>query len=125
SRREADRLDAGAQGFIALSETPFYLEAGGQVSDHGTIAGSTGKATVTAVIRVPNWPRFHAVTVTRGSIARRDFVTATVEGESRDATRRNHTATHLLHAALRQVLGTHVKQAGLLVAPDRPRLDLV
>jgi alanyl-tRNA synthetase len=125
SRQEVDRLDTGAQGFIALSETPFYLEAGGQVSDHGTIAGSAGEATVSAVIRVPNWPRLHAVTVTSGTIARRDFVTATVDGESRDATRRNHTATHLLHAALRQILGTHVKQAGSLVAPDRLRFDFV
>jgi len=125
NRQEVERLQAGADGYVALRESPFYLEAGGQVSDIGTIAGTAGEAKVIAVIRVPNWPRLHGVNVTSGAIAKRDLVTATVEGDVRDATRRNHTATHLLHAALRQVLGTHVKQAGSLVAPDRLRFDFV
>ncbi len=124
-RREVDRLEAGAQGFIALKETPFYLEAGGQVSDVGTVSGPSGEARVTAVVRVPNWPRLHATEVTSGAISKRDLVTAAVTTDVRNATRRNHTATHLLHAALRQVLGTHVKQAGSLVAPDRLRFDFV
>jgi alanyl-tRNA synthetase len=125
NRQEIDRLDAGSQGFVALQETPFYLEAGGQVSDAGVISGPSAEATVTGIIRVPNWPRLHAVSVTSGAIAARDLVSARVAAEVRDATRRNHTATHLLHAALRQVLGTHVKQAGSLVAPDRLRFDFV
>jgi alanyl-tRNA synthetase len=124
-RTEIDALDTGEHGFVALAETPFYLEAGGQVSDVGTIAGPRGEVRVTGVVRVPNWPRLHAVEVISGSIAVRDLVRAEVAVDVRDATRRNHTATHLLHAALRQVLGAHVKQAGSLVAADRLRFDFV
>jgi alanyl-tRNA synthetase len=118
-------LPAGATGFVALAETPFYIEAGGQVSDVGTIAGPGGEAQVDSVIRVPGWPRLHGVRMLRGALAARDLVTAEVADAPRDATRRNHTATHLLHAALRHVLGGHVKQAGSLVAPDRLRFDFV
>ena len=124
-RQQVDQLQAGARGFIALAETPFYLEAGGQVSDVGTIAGNAGEAQVTGVVRAGTWPRLHAVQLIRGVLRRRDLVSAEVAGAVRNATRRNHTATHLLHAALRQVLGAHVKQAGSLVAPDRLRFDFV
>ena len=124
-RTAVDALGTGEHGFVALAETPFYLEAGGQVSDVGTIAGARGESRVTGVVRVPNWPRLHAVEVVSGSIAVRDLVRAEVAVDVRDATRRNHTATHLLHAALRQVLGAHVKQAGSLVASDRLRFDFV
>jgi alanyl-tRNA synthetase len=108
-----------------LSATPFYLEAGGQVSDEGTISSPQGEAQVTGVVRAAGWPRLHAVTVKSGTMTRRDLVAASVSSALRDATRRNHTATHLLHAALRTVLGPHVKQAGSLVAPDRLRFDFV
>jgi alanyl-tRNA synthetase len=124
-RQEVQSLAAGQDGFVALAETPFYLEAGGQVSDVGTITGPRGAARVTAVVRTGSWPRLHRVHLTSGELARRDIVTADVDSSLRDATRRNHTATHLLHAALRQVLGQHVKQAGSLVAPDRLRFDFV
>jgi alanyl-tRNA synthetase len=124
-RAETPSLAEGQDGFVVLSETPFYLEAGGQVSDIGTLSGPWGEADVTGVVRVGTWPRFHAVHVSKGTLKRRDFVTATVTSDVRDATRRNHTATHLLHAALRSVLGPHVKQAGSLVAPDRLRFDFV
>jgi alanyl-tRNA synthetase len=124
-RQEVSSLTAGQDGFIALAETPFYLEAGGQVSDVGTIAGPRGEARVNTVLRIGSWPRLHGVHIVSGEITRRDIATADVNAGLRDATRRNHTATHLLHAALRQVLGPHVKQAGSLVAPDRLRFDFV
>jgi alanyl-tRNA synthetase len=125
ARQEIESLKTGQEGFVALSATPFYLEAGGQVSDEGMITSPQGEAQVTGVIRAGGWPRLHAVTIKSGTITRRDLVTASVASAVRDATRRNHTATHLLHAALRTVLGPHVKQAGSLVAPDRLRFDFV
>jgi alanyl-tRNA synthetase len=125
NRAEVPALTAGRTGYVALRETPFYLEAGGQVSDVGTITAPGGSARVTGVVRVAQWPRMHAVELTEGRLAPRDLVSADVTVETRDATRRNHTATHLLHAALRQVLGAHVKQAGSLVGPDRLRFDFV
>src|SRR6185436_14332872 len=92
----------------------------------GRITAQGGEATVSDVLKGPqDAPRFHAVRVTRGVLTHRDFASAEVDRTLRDATRRNHTATHLLHAALRQVLGGHVKQAGSLVAPDRLRFDFV
>ncbi len=126
---EGHRLEAlteGQVGYLALERTPFYLESGGQVSDTGTIAAAAGQAKVDGLVRAgADKPRLHRVRVTRGVIREGDRVTAAVDDEARDATRRNHTATHLLHAALRQVLGSHVKQAGSLVSPDRLRFDVV
>jgi len=124
-RRRVASLPEGAAGWAVLGRTPFYLESGGQVSDAGRLVREGhGEATVDGLARVaPGGPRAHRIRVTRGALAERDLVTAIVDGEVRDATRRNHTATHLLHAALRQVLGTHVRQAGSLVAPDRLRFD--
>jgi alanyl-tRNA synthetase len=121
-------LGANETGYVALSRTPFYLEAGGQVSDHGRIFNDTtgASADVEGVMRIrPGLPRAHRVRVTSGELREQDVVTAAVDPELRNATRRNHTATHLLHAALRRVLGPHVKQAGSLVAPDRLRFDFV
>jgi alanyl-tRNA synthetase len=118
-------LTAGRTGFIALPRTPFYIEAGGQVSDQGRLFGADGsEAIVRRMVRyTPGRPRLHMVEVTSGAFRPDQIVSAEVADEARDATRRNHTATHLLHAALRQVLGGHVKQAGSLVAPDRLRFD--
>jgi alanyl-tRNA synthetase len=126
NRQDVEQLSAGEEGLVALRETPFYLEAGGQVSDVGTMVGPSGEADVVGVVRGPEgMPRFHIIKVRRGTIGYADIVSATVDASRRDAIRRNHTATHLLHAALRQVLGPHVKQAGSLVAPDRLRFDFV
>ncbi len=126
SRRPTERLASGAEGYAVLAQTPFYVESGGQVSDTGRLVNdATGaEAHVAGLVRLgAGLPRAHAVRVTAGAFAPHDVVTAEVDAERRDATRRNHTATHLLHAALRQVLGAHVKQAGSLVAPDRLRFD--
>ncbi len=122
-----DELREGQDGYIALPRTPFYLESGGQVSDQGRLFGADGsEASVQRMVRyAPGRPRLHYVRVTSGGFRRDQIVSAEVQDELRDATRRNHTATHLLHAALRQVLGPHVKQAGSLVAPDRLRFDFV
>jgi alanyl-tRNA synthetase len=123
-RREVDAGAPGEQGFAVLDRTPFYVEAGGQVSDVGALErDGQVVAEVTGVARVgAGRPRAHQV-VFRQPLAAGDRVTAHVRESARDATRRNHTATHLLHAALRQRLGAHVRQAGSLVAPDRLRFD--
>jgi alanyl-tRNA synthetase len=122
--REVGTLDAGARGSAVLDRTPFYAEAGGQVSDVGTfVADGVVVADVVGMFRLAaGGPRAHRIAV-RARLATGDAVTARVDVATRDATRRNHTATHLLHAALRQTLGTHVRQAGSLVAPDRLRFD--
>jgi alanyl-tRNA synthetase len=131
ARAQVDTLAAGTQGFLVTDRTPFYLEAGGQVSDTGTVsaaegAAAEGEATTDGVVRVvPGGPRAHRVAVTSGRLEAGGRVRLAVDVARRDAIRRNHTATHLLHAALRQVLGPHVKQAGSLVAPDRLRFDFV
>ena len=128
SRHPAAALASGTTGYVVLAQTPFYLEAGGQVSDSGHLIdeASGASAVVEGLVRLrPGLPRAHRVRVEKGAFHPRDLVTAEVDAELRDATRRNHTATHLLHAALREVLGTHVKQAGSLVAPDRLRFDFV
>jgi alanyl-tRNA synthetase len=110
---------------IFLDRTPFYAEAGGQVSDSGTIEGQHGQ--IGDLVRVERpvdgKARAHAIRIRFGAFRAGEAVRARVDRSTRDATRRNHTATHLLHAALRRQLGTHVRQAGSLVAPDRLRFD--
>ncbi|HEX5217429.1 MAG TPA: alanine--tRNA ligase [Vicinamibacterales bacterium] len=116
-------LETGATGGVLLDQTPFYVEAGGQVSDRGRLTWDGGEATVNDVSKKFGKTRVHLVTIEKGALKVGDAVTATVDATTRDATRRHHTATHLLHAALRGKLGSHVRQAGSLVAPDRLRFD--
>jgi alanyl-tRNA synthetase len=125
SGAQSAELQAGSRGYVALAKSPFYVEAGGQVSDAGRIFGASSEATVERMVKQANRPRLHQVHVDKGTLKVGEIVTAEVADAVRDATRRNHTATHLLHAALRQALGSHVKQAGSLVAPDRLRFDFV
>jgi alanyl-tRNA synthetase len=121
--RPVDGLVEGEQGEVVLELTPFYAESGGQVGDTGYLVGTSGRARVLDTQSPAEGIISHHVTVETGRLAGNDRVSAEVDVERRDAIRRNHTATHLLHAALREVLGTHVKQAGSLVAPDRLRFD--
>ncbi|MGH2671035.1 MAG: alanine--tRNA ligase-related protein, partial [bacterium] len=108
---------------VLLAETPFYPEGGGQVGDRGEIAGVDGRVVVEDTRRVAERLIVHRGRVVEGRIAAGDEVTARVDARHRADTMRNHTATHLLHAALRKVLGTHVRQAGSLVARERLRFD--
>jgi len=120
---QVNELRAGAQGSVILDHTPFYAEAGGQVGDVGKIVSPDASLTVADTYSPVTGLVIHKVTIDKGTIKVGDEVVATVDAEKRDATRRNHTATHLVHAALREVLGTHVKQAGSVVAPSVLRFD--
>jgi alanyl-tRNA synthetase len=115
---------AGEKGTaeIFLDRTPFYAEGGGQVGDKGTIVTETGKAEVFDTVAALPGLSAHRAKVT-GEIYVDQDALATIDGPRREATRRNHTGTHLLHAALREVLGTHVRQQSSYVAPDRLRFD--
>jgi alanyl-tRNA synthetase len=117
-------LDPGEEGEVILDRTPFYAEAGGQVGDVGWLYDSEGETIVAEVHGCTKvlGTHFHKVRA-RQRIEVSDLVNPVVNQELRLSTMRNHTATHLLHAALRKTLGTHVKQAGSLVAPDRLRFD--
>ena len=134
-----DALDEGDEGLIVLDETPFYAEAGGQVGDTGVdckpvVVSSNQQwrnrsrsrltlAKFSTLLRRLQGIVLHKSKVEKGTIKVGDTVTATVDVFKRDATRRNHTATHLVHAAFKEVLGTHVKQAGSVVAPNYLRFD--
>ena len=122
-RERVSRAEPGATVDVVLDRTPFYAESGGQVGDTGAL--STADATVAVVDTQVGLPglTLHRVRVDAGTLAEGDDVVAAINGERRDRIRRNHTATHVLHWALREVLGDHVKQAGSLVAPDRLRFD--
>lgn len=123
--KQVDLLGEGEEGLVILKNTPFYAEAGGQVGDTGflTDAEHTTKIRVLDTFAPLTGLILHKSKVEVGSIKIGDKVIAIVDVEKRDATRRNHTATHLVHAALREVLGTHVKQAGSVVAPNYLRFD--
>jgi alanyl-tRNA synthetase len=122
-RRTIPALEEGQTGEVCLNRTPFYPEAGGQVGDTGTLTADGAVAEVLDTKRPIPSLVLHRVRVKRGSLRAGQVVYAAVDESRRRVTAKNHTATHLLHAALRQVLGDHVKQAGSLVAPDRLRFD--
>ena len=119
-----DRIDPGMHAEMVLDETPFYAETGGQVGDLGALYSETGQKLADVETTYPAIPGLsvHRIVV-HAPIATGDELWARVNDPVRQATMRNHTATHLLHAALRKVLGPHVKQAGSVVSPDRLRFD--
>jgi alanyl-tRNA synthetase len=114
---------AGEEVEIVTEQTPFYGAAGGQVGDQGEIIGPQGKVRVTDTLKLPGDMIVHLGKVAEGVLRLRDRVQLQVDEALRRDTALNHTATHILHAVLRQVLGDHVKQAGSLVAPERLRFD--
>jgi alanyl-tRNA synthetase len=127
---QVDHLNEGEEGLIVLDHTPFYAEAGGQVGDTGVFVGISStqtaesfKARVFDTFSPVSGIILHKSKLENGSLKVGDTVTAVVDVEKRDATRRNHTATHLVHAALKEVVGSHVKQAGSVVAPSYLRFD--
>ncbi len=117
------RLVEGQRGGVLLDTTPFYPEGGGQWGDTGALEGPGGRFRVEDTQRVASDRILHLGTMERGTLAVGEKVRAVVDGERRRATQRNHTATHLLHAALRAVLGEHVQQAGSVVEASRLRFD--
>ncbi len=117
-------LSAGSEGVARLHKTPFYAESGGQIGDRGRLSSEGGgSAQVTDTQKTGSGVYLHFLTVEEGEISETEIATASVSPEHRLPTQRNHTATHLLHAALRHVLGAGVRQAGSLVSPDRLRFD--
>jgi alanyl-tRNA synthetase len=120
---EVSELKAGETGLAIVNQTPFYAESGGQVGDTGMMSGVGGRAYVTDTEKKLGDLFVHHVTVEAGTLAVGQSAELAVDHERRAAIRANHSATHLLHEALRQVLGDHVAQKGSLVAPDRLRFD--
>jgi alanyl-tRNA synthetase len=114
---------AGEDALIIVNQTPFYGESGGQIGDTGAIAGKDGKATVADTQKKAGDLHVHYARIEQGAFAVGEQVTLSVDGARRQALRNHHSATHLLHEALRRRLGTHVTQKGSLVAPDRLRFD--
>ncbi|KOR79773.1 alanine--tRNA ligase [Peribacillus frigoritolerans] len=113
----------GEEVQVILDKTPFYAESGGQIADIGTMASESVKVDVLDVQKAPNGQNLHRVAVTAGTLTADSNIVAAVNQENRIHITKNHTATHLLHQALKDVLGTHVNQAGSLVQAERLRFD--
>ncbi|MFD2657292.1 alanine--tRNA ligase [Gracilibacillus thailandensis] len=123
---DKDRVEsvtAGSEAYVILAETPFYAESGGQIADKGTISFDGGHAEVQDVQKAPNGQNLHRILIQEGTLTKGQAVKAQVDKNSRQYIIKNHTATHLLHQALKDVLGEHVNQAGSLVASERLRFD--
>ncbi len=121
--RPVDAIEAGDEAIVLLDRTPFYAESGGQVGDAGVLAEQGVRFDVIDTQKLAGQFHGHVGRLAAGTLKRGDHLVAAIDTDRRTATVLNHSATHLLHAALRQVLGTHVTQKGSLVAPDRLRFD--
>jgi len=122
--REVDTLQAGQTGWIVTNQTPFYAESGGQLGDTGQFSGANGEASIADVQKRVGDLNAHHATVTKGMLKIGDDLVMTIDPVRRAQLRAHHSATHLLHEALRRHLGKHVTQKGSLVAPDRLRFDI-
>jgi len=120
---KVEALGQGEEGLVVTNQTPFYGESGGQVGDQGVVTAEGVTARVTDTAKKLGDLHVHAVTVEQGTIAVGQVLDMVVDHQSRTQTRANHSATHVLHEALRRVLGDHVAQKGSLVSPDRLRFD--
>ncbi|HHT7238918.1 MULTISPECIES: alanine--tRNA ligase [Bacillus cereus group] len=118
-----DSLQAGEEGQLMLDVTPFYAESGGQIADRGYLLADGVKVVVKDVQKAPNGQNLHKVVVEEGTLTKDAAVKALIDTKNRSSVVKNHTATHLLHQALKDVLGTHVNQAGSLVTSERLRFD--
>ncbi|MBM6647343.1 MULTISPECIES: alanine--tRNA ligase [Bacillus] len=118
-----DSLQAGEEGQLMLDVTPFYAESGGQIADRGYLLANGVKVLVKDVQKAPNGQNLHKVVVEEGTLTKEAAVKALIDTKNRSSVVKNHTATHLLHQALKDVLGTHVNQAGSLVTSERLRFD--
>ena len=116
-------IEEGQKGYIVADKTPFYAEMGGQVGDIGKVSGKNAAGVITNTTKTGDGLYLHEVTVESGSFSIDDEITLEVDKVNRMAIARNHSATHLLHKALKEVLGTHVAQAGSLVNPEHLRFD--
>jgi len=116
-------FSGNASGYLVLEETPFYAESGGQMGDTGSITGQSGCALVEDTQKLANGVYLHHIKMDNGIISVGEVIDAQVDAERRRAIARNHTATHLIHRALRNTIGEHAHQAGSLVSPDRLRFD--
>ena len=121
--RPVESIAAGDDAIVILDASPFYAESGGQVGDTGELDEQGVRFVVSDTLKLAGQFHGHMGKLSAGALKRGDRVSGTVDGGRRGATILNHSATHLLHAALRDVLGTHVQQKGSLVAPDRLRFD--
>ncbi|RWZ59988.1 alanine--tRNA ligase [Halobacillus fulvus] len=119
----SETAEEGDTVYLFLDRTPFYAESGGQIADKGILSSDQAKLEVQNVQKAPNGQHMHEAVVKSGRIEKGDKVQANVDAGTRSFIVKNHTATHLLHQALKHVLGDHVNQAGSLVAPDRLRFD--
>ena len=122
----SEKVEEGHDGdtvTLIFRDTPFHAEGGGQLGDTGLVETPMGKIQIETTKKLPEGTIYHIGTIVEGLVKTGDTATFTVDTERRDAMAKNHTATHLLHAALRKVLGDHVTQAGSLVMPDRLRFD--
>src|SRR5205823_3702717 len=122
--KDVTSLKAGESGAVVLNQTPFYGESGGQVGDTGTMSADGMRFRVTDAQKKAGDVIVHSGTVEEGALKVGAALALTVDHARRSAIRQNHSATHLLHEALRQVLGDHVAQKGSLVAPERLRFDI-